>query len=103
MIRLRGYVEEKIKQISCGSYHTSFLTSSGKIFSTGLNDEGQLGLDNNNHNVSWPEVIESIDHIHFKKISCGRYSSGLDANNNFYAWGNFNGKHLQYPQCPDMI
>ncbi len=97
VIRLRGYVEEKIRHIACGSFHTCFLTTTGKIFSTGLNDEGQLGLDNNNHNVSWPEIIESVDHINFKSISCGRYSSALDAMGTFYAWGSFNGKQLSYP------
>lgn len=47
VIRLRGFPDLKIKQISCGDFHSCFLTSNGKIFSSGLNNEGQLGLGNN--------------------------------------------------------
>lgn len=32
-----------VVQISCGRWHTLFLTSNGKIFSCGSNDNGQLG------------------------------------------------------------
>lgn len=32
-----------VKQVSCGRWHTLFLTSDGKIFSCGSNDNGQLG------------------------------------------------------------
>jgi alpha-tubulin suppressor-like RCC1 family protein len=40
-------------------------------------------------NISWPEIIPSLTGI--RKISCGRYSSALDDQGTFYAWGYFNG------------
>ena len=73
--------------------HTCFLTVTGKIFSTGLNDEGQLGLGlAPDVNISWPEMIASASRINFKQISCGRYSSALDDRGQFFAWGYFNGQ-----------
>jgi len=91
VIRLRNH-DEKIKQVSCGAFHTCLLTLSGKIFSSGLNDEGQLGLGlAHEKNISWPELIESTKNIKFKQISCGKYSCALDEQGQFYAWGNFNG------------
>jgi alpha-tubulin suppressor-like RCC1 family protein len=79
------------------------LTKTGKIFSTGENNEGQLGLANKNQNVSWPEVIEESKYINFRQISCGRYSSAIDEIGNFYAWGHFNGVNSDKPHSPDMV
>ena len=65
VVRLRNY-DEQICQVSCGSFHTCFLTIKGKIFSTGLNDEGQLGLGlGSNTNISWPEMVISPSKTHF--------------------------------------
>lgn len=32
-----------VSQVSCGRHHTLFLTASGKVYSCGSNDNGQLG------------------------------------------------------------
>lgn len=104
IIRLRDNFEP-ITQVECGTYHTCFLTKSGKVFSTGLNDEGQLGLGHR-RNISWPEWIE-IDaggqEVNFKKISCGRYSSAIDHKGYFYAWGCFKNRMNIRPFCPDSV
>lgn len=34
----------KIKQISCGRYHTLFLTQEGEVYACGQHSLGQLGL-----------------------------------------------------------
>ena len=39
VVRLRNH-SEKIKQVSCGTNHTCFLTKSGKVFSAGNNENG---------------------------------------------------------------
>lgn len=102
VVRLRDH-EEKIKQVACGTEHTCFLTASGKIFSCGSNEEGQLGIQNRNKNVSWPEIVEQSKYINFKQVCCGRYSCALDEIGHFYAWGHFNGYNNDKPTCPDMV
>lgn len=39
---------EKAIKISCGDWHTLVLTISGKVFATGYNKTGCLGLGNTN-------------------------------------------------------
>ena len=66
IVRLRNH-DEPIRQVSCGSFHTCYLTASGKIFSTGLNDEGQLGLGlPRDVNISWPEIVPTPKKTKFK-------------------------------------
>jgi alpha-tubulin suppressor-like RCC1 family protein len=36
----------KIIQVACGESHTLVLTNAGKVYATGLNTSGQLGIDN---------------------------------------------------------
>ena len=38
------FTDEKIKDASCGYYHTGLVTQSGKVFTFGENDNGKLGL-----------------------------------------------------------
>lgn len=42
--RLTMFDFVKIKQISCGRYHTLFLTVEGHVYACGLNKDGQLGI-----------------------------------------------------------
>jgi alpha-tubulin suppressor-like RCC1 family protein len=55
---LEGRISQfKIVQLSCGGVHTIALTESGRIFSWGCNDTGQLGLGDRNDRYL-PTVIE---------------------------------------------
>ncbi|CAN1216113.1 Ultraviolet-B receptor UVR8, partial [Linum perenne] len=42
-----SFRNQALKSISCGGAHTLFLTESGQVFATGLNDFGQLGISGN--------------------------------------------------------
>src|SRR5205085_1130517 len=51
-----------IKNISAGASHSLILTNTGQIYAFGSNDDGQLGLsDNNNKNI--PTLILNLNHI----------------------------------------
>jgi alpha-tubulin suppressor-like RCC1 family protein len=55
---LEGHISQfKIVQLSCGGVHTIALTETGRLFSWGLNSEGQLGHGDTNHR-SIPTMIE---------------------------------------------
>jgi alpha-tubulin suppressor-like RCC1 family protein len=54
----------RIKQISCGDSHSSFLTWSGKLFLWGSNRSYQLGLDKDVQEIIFPSNIFGDKVIH---------------------------------------
>ena len=47
----------QVSMISCGDEHTAVVTSSGRLFTFGCNEWGQLGLGHNN-NVIKPSCVK---------------------------------------------
>lgn len=75
---------KKIKQISCGFFHTLILLKDNSVYSLGDNKYGQLGIGNRQE--SKIPVKVNIDNI--IQISCGSYHSlALDKFGNAYTWG----------------
>jgi len=56
--------------IACGDYHTLFLTNDGKVYSCGLNGDGQLGLGIT-ANKPTPQPISTLDPFTISAIACG--------------------------------
>ncbi|CAK9156529.1 unnamed protein product, partial [Ilex paraguariensis] len=42
-----AFGDQSLRQIACGGAHTLFLTESGSVYASGLNDFGQLGISDN--------------------------------------------------------
>jgi hypothetical protein len=94
-IKLNAFNDEKVIQISCGYLHSMALTESGRVFSWGRNNFGQLGLNNNNEDVNKPSIVSLSNKIVIKKISCGRVHSLLLSQNGDIYWFGFNGIETQ--------
>ena len=74
------------KQISCNSHSTLCLTEDGILYSFGYNEEGQLGLGNNEENYNSPQLISSLKDVEF--IECGgNHTFCKTLNNEIYCWG----------------
>ena len=55
---------EDIKEISCGKHHTVLITKNGELFACGLNENGQLGLhDNENRNTFTKTDMNNVRHV----------------------------------------
>jgi len=78
----------KIVAISGGKFHSLFLDEDGKVYSTGNNEYGQLGLGDNVERSS-PEEIEIEGAGKIVAISVGKFHSlFLDEDGKVYSTGN---------------
>jgi tRNA A-37 threonylcarbamoyl transferase component Bud32 len=71
-------VPEKFKAISCGTFHSMALSTSGRVYSCGFNFYGELGYGNN-ENLNKIKIIK-MDNIIIEKISCGNSHSLMLSN-----------------------
>jgi hypothetical protein len=94
-VKINFSINEKFKAISCGAYHSMALTESGRVFSWGENDDGQLGVGNFT-NFNKPELIQMND-ILFEKICCSSsFSFFLSTDGDIYVCGCHHWKYLEY-------
>ena len=69
--RIANNINNDVKQIVCGSYHTFIIKNDGSIWACGNNDYGQLGL-NTTDKTSFTKVTANINND-VKQIACGQY------------------------------
>lgn len=77
---------EEITQASCGVFHSGFISVTGKIYTTGGNSFGQLGLGNKKGTCILRKV-ESVENVKMRKIVCASNSAALAENGDVYVWG----------------
>lgn len=73
--------------IACGSFHNLALSRSGRVFSWGTNDYGQLGNGNTTYQVE-PRPVHGMENIKVADISAGGWHSlALSTEGEVYTWG----------------
>ncbi|XP_070030460.1 ultraviolet-B receptor UVR8 isoform X2 [Nicotiana sylvestris] len=85
---------QNLREIACGGAHTLFLTENGRVYASGLNDYGQLGVsaDDRGYIIEPLEVAGLPKEI--VKVSAGyHHSSAITVDGELYMWGkNTNGQ-----------
>lgn len=78
-----------IRSISCGDQHSGFISDSGHVYTMGSNLEGRLGIPDQSLRFSAsPVLVESLESVDCKEISCGGgHSLVLAADGSVFAWG----------------
>lgn len=72
--RIESLVHEKIVQITCGCYHTLFLTNKGVVYAVGRNNHGQLGITSPLDTLK-PVRITTLSKKRISHIAAGFYHS----------------------------
>ena len=65
-------INNDVKLISCGDYHTFIIKNDGSVWSCGYNQYGQLGLGDVGNKSTFTQVTTNINND-VKLISCGEY------------------------------
>lgn len=79
---------ERIRTIAAGREHALALTESGKVYSWGRNNNGQLGSNNTTDRWSPAQITHTIGSIKINGIVAGAYHSlAIDEEGRVYGWG----------------
>ena len=82
-------IQGTIKEVSCGTSHTMLLTNSGKIYGTGYNFHGPLGIGSTNNKTIFTLSTFNFTAETINSISCGSYFTVvLATSGNLYTTGN---------------
>ena len=68
---LEYFKGKHVINIVCGYYHSFFICENGEIYSCGKNNEGQLGLGNNNQEYSTPQEVYNLKGKDIIELSSG--------------------------------
>jgi len=83
-IALQGYI---IVEVTCGSYHTAAVASSGDLYTWGGGMYGKLGHGNESGH-STPKRVEALVGVTVSKIACGsRHTAIVTKTGKVYSWG----------------
>jgi alpha-tubulin suppressor-like RCC1 family protein len=78
---------EKIVAVSLGQHHSSAITETGKLYTWGFNNYGQIG-DGTTTNISTPTLIDSFGGEKIVSVSLGTYhTSAITETGKLYTWG----------------
>ena len=80
------FPSEEIKQVSCGIFHTGFVTVSGRVYMMGGNSFGQLGVGTKKSS-SQPLRVSALDNVPVVKVACGHHSAAVSEYGELYLWG----------------
>lgn len=81
-----SFPTEEIKQVSCGIFHTGFVTVSGRVYMMGGNSFGQLGVGTKKSS-SQPLRVSTLDNVPIVKVACGHHSAAVSEYGELYLWG----------------
>ena len=77
---------DAVKQVSCGVFHTGFITPTGRVYMMGGNSFGQLGVGSKKSS-SLPMRVTALDSRTIIKVSCGHHSAAVSDRGELYLWG----------------
>ncbi|XP_077213141.1 regulator of chromosome condensation (RCC1) family protein isoform X2 [Tasmannia lanceolata] len=76
------------RAIACGGAHTLFLTDKGRVYATGLNDFGQLGIASEKKYTLEPIEVSGIPQEVIQIAAGYHHSSAITVDGELYMWGN---------------
>lgn len=100
----REFGLKKIRAIGAGSYHSFAISHDGKVFSWGLNQFGQCGIESSGGEdgavVPNPTHIRSLDRYNIVYVTGGEHhSAALTQEGELFVWGRLDANQLGIPRA----
>lgn len=93
---------DTVKQVSCGVFHTGFITPTGRVYMMGGNSFGQLGVGTKKSS-SLPMRVTALDSRPIVKVSCGHHSAAVSERGELFLWGTGSFGEYLIPQMTTNI
>lgn len=85
---VKALKSEKVELVACGRNHTLICTAQGRVFASGGNSEGQLGLGNCDERTSFQRITFFDSHGSIKMLAAGsNTSAALTESGKLFMWG----------------
>uniref|UniRef100_A0AAQ6A6T9 X-linked retinitis pigmentosa GTPase regulator n=1 Tax=Amphiprion ocellaris TaxID=80972 RepID=A0AAQ6A6T9_AMPOC len=85
---VKALKSEKVQLVACGRNHTLICTAQGKVYASGGNSEGQLGLGDCDERTAFCRVDFFNSHGPIKMLAAGsNTSAALTASGRLFMWG----------------
>jgi alpha-tubulin suppressor-like RCC1 family protein len=85
------FMNDSVRQVCCGYYHTLLLLHNGTVLGVGRNDYGQLGLGHSQAKINSCQVIHGLSDKSVTTITAGCYHSvAATSNGMLYMFGRNN-------------
>nr|XP_043875891.1 retinitis pigmentosa GTPase regulator b isoform X2 [Solea senegalensis] len=85
---VKALKSEKVRLVACGRNHTLICTAQGKVYSSGGNSEGQLGLGHCEERTAFQRVQALDSHGPIKMLAAGsNTSAALTETGKLFMWG----------------
>lgn len=86
------FINERVTAVACGGNHTAAVTASGKLFTFGQGDHGQLGHGSLCLECPTPKQVTSLGNIQVRYVACGEsHTAVVTKHGNLYTCGD--GRH----------
>jgi len=90
-----------ILTMSCGMYHMLLITTQRKLYSVGLNKDGQLGLGDTTNRSEF-EMVDTLKNYNMLHVGVGSYHSVCtDVDGRIFTFGRGDGGRLGLPELKD--
>ena len=76
----------RVRKVSAGNTHSLVLTENGKIYASGDNETGQLGIGNRKSSLVFVKIAVK-ENLRFKKVAAGAFSAAFCTRGELYLWG----------------
>ncbi|KAM7448667.1 Regulator of chromosome condensation [Porites harrisoni] len=89
---VKGLDGLKVVQVECGGMHTVALTSDGKVYTWGCNDEGGLGrvTSSDNGEEFTADIVQDMESVKVVMVSAGdSHTMALSDKGTVFGWGTY--------------